>query len=113
MIDISDGLSSDLNHICEQSGVGAIVHAGKIPLSPSLLKAQGRLKRAPLQYALSGGEDYELLFTVPFVKMRRFAALKIPATEIGMITGGRKIFLVDQDEKKRPLKPSGYDHFKR
>jgi thiamine-monophosphate kinase len=113
MIDISDGLSSDLGHIGEQSKAGALVQSGAIPLSAALRKAKEQLSHSPLQYALSGGEDYELLFTVPPSRMKRFASLKIPATEIGMITGGRKIIIIDDDGKKRPLKPTGYDHFKR
>jgi thiamine-monophosphate kinase len=113
MIDISDGLSSDLGHICEQSKAGAIVHSGKVPLSAALLKAKERLKHAPLQYALSGGEDYELLFTVPPSGMKRFAALNIPAMEIGTITRGRKLLIIDEDGEKKPLKPTGYDHFAR
>ena len=65
MIDVSDGLSSDLSHICEASRVGAVLFADKIPFSKSLLNVGVTLKKTPLHYALSGGEDYELLFTVP------------------------------------------------
>jgi thiamine-monophosphate kinase len=111
MIDISDGLSSDLGHICEQSGVGAVVRLEAIPLSRSLRKAARTLKNPILSYAVSGGEDYELLFTVPPDKMKRFAALGLQATEIGMITGDRKLFIVDEAGKRKPLKPQGYDHF--
>jgi thiamine-monophosphate kinase len=113
MIDISDGLSSDLGHICEQSKTGAIVHSGKVPLSAALRKAKERLRHSPLQYALSGGEDYELLFTVPPSGMKRFAELKIPATEIGTITRARKLFIIDEEGRKKPLKPAGFDHFAR
>jgi thiamine-monophosphate kinase len=111
MIDISDGLSSDLGHICGQSGVGAAVRMKALPLSRSLRKTAEQLKRPLLHYALSGGEDYELLFTVPPAKLKRFAALGIPATEIGTITRDRKLLIADGDGKGKPLTPTGYDHF--
>jgi thiamine-monophosphate kinase len=71
------------------------------------------LKKPPLYYALSGGEDYELLFTVPPAKLKRFAGLKIPATEIGVITSGRSLVIVDADGGEKRLVPGGYDHFSR
>jgi thiamine-monophosphate kinase len=111
MIDISDGLSSDLSHICEQSNAGALVYAGKMPFSPAILKSKGRLKKYPLQYALSGGEDYELLFTAPPAKVKKLRSLDIVATEIGEITRTRGLFLVDDKDRKKRLKPTGYDHF--
>jgi thiamine-monophosphate kinase len=112
MIDISDGLSSDLSHICSRSGVGADVLVDRIPLSRSLLKMSGKLSKPPLQYALAGGEDYELLFTVPQSRLTKLRSLKIPVTEIGMITAGKTVSAVDSAGKKRPLQPAGYDHFK-
>jgi thiamine-monophosphate kinase len=111
MIDLSDGLSSDLAHVCEESGVGAEVHAGQIPLSKAL-RSRKTLQRPALEYALSGGEDYELLFTVPAGKVRKLKALRIPATEIGVITTGLTVTIVDKDGRRAPLRPSGYDHFR-
>ncbi len=113
MIDISDGLSSDLWHICEQSGVGALISAQKIPLSPSLRKASPRLNKEPLHYALSGGEDYELLFTAPPAKVKRLQSLGMPTAEIGIVTKGRKLIIVDEHGEKKPLRPTGYNHFAR
>lgn len=113
MIDISDGLSSDLAHICEQSGVGAIISAEQIPLSRSLVMASSDLKKSKLDYALSGGEDYELLFTAPSGKVRNLHSLGIPLVDIGEITQTRKLSLVDSRGVTVPLKPMGYNHFAR
>jgi thiamine-monophosphate kinase len=110
MIDISDGLSSDLSHVCKQSRVGAAVDAEKIPVSPSLRKAAACLKEPPLHYALSGGEDYELLFTVPPAKLKRFYSLGIAATEIGVITRNPEL-LITREGTQKPLRPTGYNHF--
>ncbi len=113
MIDISDGLSSDLAHICEQSGVGALIAAEKIPLSPKLRKIAGYLEKPPLHYALSGGEDYELLITVPPRSIRKLHSLGLPVTEIGEITRARTMLIVDGEGATAPLFPTGYNHFAR
>jgi len=111
MIDVSDGISSDLGHICEQSRMGAVLYADKIPLSDGLRNAAAALSKPLLHYALSGGEDYELLFTVPPAKIPKLRALKIPAVEIGEITRSKGMTLVDADSRKKQLKPTGYNHF--
>jgi thiamine-monophosphate kinase len=113
MIDVSDGLSSDLGHICQQSGTGALIEAGKIPLSLPLRKTAAYLSKPPLQYALSGGEDYELLFTVPPAKIKKLLSLGLPAAEIGEITAARKMLIVDGRGKTSLLVSSGYNHFAR
>ncbi len=113
MIDVSDGLSSDLFHICEQSRVGALIAAEKVPLSYQLCKSAVYLRNPPIHYALSGGEDYELLFTVPPGKIGKLQTLGLPLTEIGEITRTRKILIVDSQGKKKPFEPSGFDHFVR
>jgi thiamine-monophosphate kinase len=108
MIDMSDGLSTDLNHICEQSGVGAEIWSQAIPRaqvgSPS--------KAVSVNLALHGGEDYELLFTAPPLR-RVFSHLSgIPVTCIGEITRHKQIFLVDEDGSRTVLKPRGWEHFR-
>src|SRR5262249_43659031 len=88
LIDISDGLSTDLHRLCEQSCVGAVIHAQKIPLPRSAKRLGPVLARTALDYALNGGEDYELLFTVP-PKLRNKIPAKIQSVaihEIGWIT---------------------------
>jgi len=112
MIDISDGLSSDLAHICEESKVGAEVAGSSLPLSPALVEQEHHLRKPLLQYALSGGEDYELLFTAPPARIRKLRAFEASITEIGVITRGKGMSLVDDAGRKRPLASSGYDHFR-
>jgi thiamine-monophosphate kinase len=65
MIDVSDGLSSDLLHICSQSGMGCRIFQDKIPIDPETAEAATEMNIEPFICALNGGEDYELLFTVP------------------------------------------------
>jgi thiamine-monophosphate kinase len=109
MIDISDGLSVDLAHICEESGVGAEVEASRVPISEALR----RFSKDPLALALHGGEDFELLFTVRpanFAAVRKLSS-RFKLTRIGRVTAGKKIFLVGSDKKKAPLRPGGFEHF--
>ena len=114
MIDTSDGLSTDLGHICEASGVGAKVWADKIPLV-SVPEDMSILGLDPLRLALHGGEDYELLFTVP----KRLAlhlpskAGGVPITTIGEITRGRGITLLGPHGGGTALQPRGWDPFRR
>jgi thiamine-monophosphate kinase len=65
MIDISDGLSSDLQHICRRSNIGALIHEGRIPMQSSTRRIADELQDDALNWALTGGEDYQLLFTIP------------------------------------------------
>ena len=113
MIDTSDGLSTDLGHICQASGVGAVVWAPKIPVVriPAELR---RLGLDPQDLATNGGEDYELLFTVPKKQAERLPHNLggIPITVIGEITQGKRVLLVDTNGKSKPLTPKGWDPFR-
>ena len=109
MIDISDGLSTDLGHICEESRVGADLATESIPVA-----AAGKSeRRVELKFALHGGEDYELLFTVPPRKRVPPRIAGIPVRQIGEVTGGRQMFLVDKKGVRQKLLPRGWEHFKK
>jgi len=114
MIDISDGLASDIRRICEESNVGANIFIKNIPISREL-KSEIRNPKSEINLALYGGEDYELLFTVKPENVRKLKSLwknmKTPITMIGEITK-RGINLVNTDGKAIPLTKEGYNHFK-
>jgi len=109
MIDISDGLSTDLAHICEESRVGAEIVEEAIPRAVIGKLAQ----EVDLRFALHGGEDYELLFTIP--RGRRIPAriAGVPVTEIGRIVRGKKVVIKTKNGKSRELVPQGWQHFAR
>jgi thiamine-monophosphate kinase len=113
MIDLSDGLSTDLNHLARESRVGAIICAEKIPTTPLSSKLSSLLPASLLHYSLNGGEDYELLFSVPARDQKKVPRELdgIPITEIGHLTGGKPGCWISTGGKQQPLPPSGYDHF--
>ncbi|MBW1678831.1 MAG: thiamine-phosphate kinase [Deltaproteobacteria bacterium] len=117
MIDISDGLLSDLNHIVSQSRIGAEIELSLLPLSPEFQTWAAVYESDPLTLSLGGGEDYELLFSVSPEKSeeldRLSKELSCPITRIGRLS--RKVKgIVLKDEKGRITKaePLGYDHFR-
>ena len=114
MIDISDGLSTDLRHLCESSGVGAKVWIARIP-KVALPGDARRMGLDPLRLALDGGDDYELLFTVPRGLARRLphAIGEVPVTVIGEITRGKRILLVDDAGRTKNLPAQGWEPFRK
>ena len=117
MIDISDGLAGDLGHICEQSKLGARIWADKIPISETLAEFCRGARADPLDYALSGGEDYELLFTLSHSELERLTRewpeeFDIPLFHIGeMDSAVDGILLLSEDGAERPLDAGSFEHF--
>jgi thiamine-monophosphate kinase len=108
MIDISDGLSTDLAHICDESHVGAELDATLIPCS----RVGKPAREVSLELALHGGEDYELLFTAPPRKRVPAQIDGVPLTCIGHITRSRRI-VITTDKGLSRLVPHGWEHFRR
>jgi thiamine-monophosphate kinase len=116
-IDISDGLASEAGHICGASRAGMRLEASAIPLHAGACVAALPLRRKALDWALYGGEDYELLFTVPAAK----ASLVLeemprqtgtPVACIGEVLGPRAGLCLRQGRRSQPLAQAGYDHFR-
>ena len=108
MIDISDGLSSDLNRICQKSNVGAVIYADKIPISKEAGESDD-----PLKSALNDGEDFELLFTLGKKEAEKLLKCwdgAVSITEIGQITNSGKIQIVNSNGQISDLTAAGYDH---
>ena len=117
MIDVSDGILSDLHHICEASKTGARIFMEKLPLPGELVSLCRNQKIDPRELALQGGEDYELLFTVPREKGRIiegiFEEKKVcPVTRIGEVTGDKEIKVVHKDGSEEVRAAEGFDHFR-
>lgn len=113
MIDISDGLLIDLNHILEESDIGAVIDEKQIPISLDAYKFSKLTGKAPIFHALSDGEDYELLFTVSKNEAKNILKsnpFSIPLTPIGYIQRRKGLFIKDITGKERPIKPAGYEH---
>jgi thiamine-monophosphate kinase len=113
MIDISDGLSSDLNHLCEESEVGALIHSSLLPIDEQVTELCGRRALDPLQLALHGGEDFELLFTVPPELVgklpRRVDGVGI--TKIGEVLEVAEGVKISEGSRTWELRPGGWKHF--
>ncbi|HUS72907.1 MAG TPA: thiamine-phosphate kinase [Sedimentisphaerales bacterium] len=110
MIDISDGLSSDLNRICRASRVGAVINSEQVPISDEAQKSEN-----PLSSALNDGEDFELLFTLSQAECEKLLQKwdgAIPITRIGEITDSKKMQITTPDGRIKDLKVEGYNHLK-
>jgi thiamine-monophosphate kinase len=115
MIDLSDGLSSDLAHLCRESNVGAIIDASRIPIDPLVINLCGRRALDPLMLALHGGEDFELLFTVRPRDLSRLPrrVCGVPVTYIGDVTADAGRIRVSEGSHVWTLEPAGFMHFGR
>ncbi len=105
MIDVSDGLASEITRICEQSGTGAVIYADSVPLNPETEKAAKACGKVALDYALYGGEDFELVYTVAKENLG-----KVKGSKVGEITGTKGIRII-KNGKEEVLAKHGYDHF--
>lgn len=112
-IDVSDGLRQDLGHIAARSGVAAVVRAAALPLSPPLSRVADERQR--LHWQLAGGDDYELCFTAPAAAADAVAALaaqlQLPLSEIGEISAGAGVRVLDADGAEVELARGGWEHF--
>ena len=118
MMDVSDGLAIDLGRICAASGVGARLRTADVPVAPELIEVREILGVDPLELALGGGEDYELLATLPAARVAEAAAalderFGCRLTEIGEIMDGDGLTAVEADGRDRPLEAKGWDHLAR
>lgn len=115
MIDISDGLSSDVKHLCEESSVGALINASDIPIDPLVAEICGRRALDPLLLALHGGEDFELLFTVAPQNLARLPSKVdgVPITGIGKIQPASERVRLVEGTRVWDLEPGGWDHFRK
>jgi thiamine-monophosphate kinase len=115
MIDISDGLSSDLSHLCTESSAGALIQSEQVPINQDVIRLCGRRALDPLALALHGGEDFELLFTVGAGDVARLPKRVdgVPVSHIGEVTdqpGSIKIF---ERNRTWDLPAEGFEHFKK
>lgn len=111
-IDISDGLAADLGHICQQSNCRALVRLSDIPVHPLVKEKMGY---GAGEFAITGGDDYEICFTVPEHLNTGFASYclehSIDVTHIGCIESGAEVCFLDENNKEVEIKTKGYQHF--
>lgn len=115
-IDVSDGLSSDLAHVCDESGVGAVLWEKDLPISQGLADAGLLMGKPPLEWVIHGGEDYVLLAAIKpegLADVRtRFFDEGLDLHVIGRFTESRGTVIEGCDGKMRPLEAGGWDHFR-
>ena len=112
MIDISDGLASELFHICKSSEVGCMIYENKLPIDQSAYQLALDLNLDPTVCAMNGGEDYELLFTIP-MKDHQKVSENMDISIIGQITAeSAGIYMLDKSDHVVPIAAQGWDSFR-
>jgi thiamine-monophosphate kinase len=105
-------LGSEVHHICEQSGTGAEIELKRIPLHPDVKTAAEQLRADPYQWALSGGEDFELLFSIAPGKLALLEQTGVQFHMVGKVTDASAGIVLIHPNGRRTMLPRGYDHFK-
>jgi thiamine-monophosphate kinase len=114
MIDISDGLASEILHLCKESGVGCQLYEEKIPIDPTTDRMAKEFQIVPSVAALSGGEDYELLFTIDQKDYEKIQTMSADVTIIGYMTDDKGVAeMITPDKHVIPVKAQGWDHLKK
>jgi thiamine-monophosphate kinase len=112
MIDVSDGLSSEILHLCKESGLGCVLYEEKIPVAEEMKKAAFKFEIDPTACALSGGEDYELLFTIPQTAYDKLV-LNEEISVVGYMTDAEEgARIITRGGGKHPLTAQGWNHMK-
>ncbi len=114
MIDISDGLASEILHLCKESGVGCQLYEERIPIDPTTDRMAKEFQVVPSVAALSGGEDYELLFTIDQKDYEKIQTLSADVTVIGYMTDDKGVAeMITPDGHVIPIKAQGWDHMRK
>ena len=111
MIDISDGLSSELIHLSKSSKLGFKVYEEKLPITLEVTSMMNEFKLSPISAALKGGEEYELLFSLPLDVFEKINNLDIDITAIGHFTKKNKNLFILKNNKEIDIESQGWDHF--
>ena len=115
-IDVSDGVSSDLGHLCEDSGVGAIIYEDRLPVGRELMRAATATGKDPLKWILHGGEDYVLLAAIRADRLDKLIEKARDAGcvfhPIGEFVDRKEMVLRTKDGRDATLTSSGWDHFR-
>jgi len=111
MIDISDGLAAEVNHICDQSGTGAEIIVADIPIDPAVRDAARLTGKDPIEFALSGGEDFELLFSISPRNRQLLEEKGVQVTAVGRVTDATSGHMLLYPDGRKAALTGGYDHF--
>ncbi|CCQ73825.1 thiamine-phosphate kinase [Magnetospira sp. QH-2] len=113
-LDLSDGLLADLGHLADESGLGARITQSRVPLSDAVRAAQ-QAEAGLVDLPMTGGDDYELCFTMPLEREGEIATVSqesgVPLTRIGTMMAGKGVTVIDEQGKERSIKQQGYRHF--